>query len=197
MRPNLKVQQKLTVFTNIYQIFDASESIESEKLIAYAEQAKMKIKEKISFYSDASKSNLLFTLRAEKVIDVHGSYFIEDSVGVLIGSIRKDFKQSLLKSSWIVSDAAGVEILRFAEDNQLIAILRRVADLIPVGDLIKFFPYHFAVTDIGSGNQVGRYEKVSVIRDRYILHLDESASSSVDQRLLIGMSIALDALQSR
>lgn len=197
MKPNLKVQQKITVFTNIYEIFDASDSVESEKLIAYAEQAKMKIKEKISFYSDASKSNLLFTLRAEKVIDVHGSYFVEDSDGILIGSIRKDFKQSLLKSSWIISNAAGVEVLKFAEDNQVIAILRRVADLIPVGDLIKFFPYHFAVTDGVSGSQVGRYEKVSVIRDRYVLHLDESASSTVDHRLLIGMSIALDALQSR
>lgn len=197
MKPILRVQQKLTVFTNIYQVFDASASSESDNLLAYVEQAKMKIKEKISFYADASKSNLLFTLRAEKVIDIHGSYFIEDATGGLIGSIRKDFKQSLLKSSWLVSNEAGVAVLRFAEDNQLIAILRRAADLIPVGDLIKFFPYHFAVTDETSGKQIGRYVKVSIFRDRYVLHLEEGASSLVDQRLLIGMSIALDALQSR
>jgi hypothetical protein len=197
MNPNLRIQQKLTVFTNIYEVFDASEGIQSEKLIAFAEQAKLKIKEKISFYSDASKSNLLFTLRAEKVIDVHGSYFIEDGNGGLIGFIKKDFKRSLFQSSWLVSNQAGVEVLRFEEDNPLVAILRRIADFIPVGDLIKFFPYHFAVTEVASGNQVGRYQKVSVFRDRYVLHLDENVSAATDQRLLIGMSIALDALQSR
>ena len=198
MNPKLAIQQKLTVLTNKYEIRDASAGANPGQVVAFAEQAKMKIREKISFYTDSSKSTLNFTMRAEKVLDIHGKYLIEDASGVLLGSIKKDFQKSILVSSWLVMDASDRIVFRFEEDNALIAILRRLSDFIPfVGDLIKFFPYHFGVMDANSGASVGRYVKVSLIRDSYILNMNDEAWATIDSRVLMGMSIALDALQSR
>ena len=198
MNPKFAVQQKITVLTNKYEIRDAATGDESGQLLAYVEQAKMKIREKISFYSDSAKSQLLFTMRAEKVLDIHGKYLIEDVDGKLLGAIKKDFQKSLFQSSWLVIDTQDRVVFRFEEDNLVVAILRRLSEFIPfVGDLIKFFPYHFGVLNPTDGQSVGRYQKVSVIRDRYILNMQDDAWASVDSRVLMGMAIALDALQSR
>jgi hypothetical protein len=137
-------------------------------------------------------------MRAEKVLDIHGKYLIEDANGSLLGAIKKDFQKSLFQSSWLVLDKEDRIVFRFEEDNLVIAILRRLSDFIPiVGDLIKFFPYHFGVLSPADGQAVGRYQKVSVIRDRYVLNMQDDAWNSVDSRVLMGMAIALDALQSR
>ncbi len=194
MKPRIQVQQKITVLTNKYEVSDA----ESNQLLAYAEQAKMKIREKISFFANEQKSELAFTMRAEKVMDIHGRYFIEDANGVLIGAFRKDFGRSLLSSTWLVEDAQGNQVFTFAEENPLLAILRRLADVIPfVGDFIKLFPYHFAITQVGGTTPVGRFAKTAVVRDRYVLSMTDEAWVVLDSRVLMAMAVGLDALQSR
>ena len=72
------VQQKITVLTNRYEVCEPLASGENGPVMAFAEQAKMKIREKITFFRDSTKAETLFSLRAEKVLDIHGKYFVED-----------------------------------------------------------------------------------------------------------------------
>ncbi|MEY3408102.1 MAG: hypothetical protein RL038_1163 [Actinomycetota bacterium] len=194
MKPRIQFQQQITVLTNKYEISEA----DSNTPLAFAEQAKMKIREKISFYRDSQKTELLFTFRAEKVMDIHGNYFIEDQNGILIGSFRKDFGRSLFSSTWLVSDASGNLVFTFAEENAALAVLRRISDFIPfVGELIKFFPYHFAITAGSSSQKVGRFAKTAVVRDRYLMSLEDEAWEKLDARVFMAIGVGLDALQSR
>ncbi|MEN9710037.1 MAG: hypothetical protein RL441_29 [Actinomycetota bacterium] len=192
------VQQKITVLTNRYEVCEPLASGENGPVMAFAEQAKMKIREKITFFRDSTKAETLFSLRAEKVLDIHGKYFVEDASGALVGGFRKDFKKSLLQSSWVLFDSNSSDLFRVEEESTALAILRRFGDQIPfVGDLIKFFPYHFSIIDVKTGEIVGRYAKVAVIRDRYSMSVNDEAWASVDSRLMMAMAVALDALQSR
>ena len=79
------VQQKITVLTNRYEVCEPLASGENGPVMAFAEQAKMKIREKITFFRDSTKAETLFSLRAEKVLDIHGKYFVEDASGALVG----------------------------------------------------------------------------------------------------------------
>ena len=192
------VQQKITVLTNRYEVCEPLASGENGAVMAFAEQAKMKIREKITFFRDSTKAETLFSLRAEKVLDIHGNYLVEDGSGALLGGFRKDFKKSLLQSSWIIFDANRNDLFRVEEESAVLAILRRVSDFIPfVGDLIKFFPYHFSMIDAKSGAIVGRYAKIAIIRDRYSMSVNDDAWSGVDSRIMMAMAVGLDALQSR
>jgi uncharacterized protein YxjI len=198
MQPRFLVQQQITVLTNRYEIREAISTQETGGLLALAEQAKMKIREKISFYSDASKTHVQFSIRAEKVMDIHGRYFVEDAAGDLIGAFKKDFQKSLFQSTWLVLDTHDRVVLKIEEESVPLAILRRVGDMIPfVGEFIKFFPYHFAIIDAASGEKVGRYQKTTVIRDRYVFSMADEAWAAVDQRVMMAIAVALDALQSR
>ncbi len=202
MKPRLVIEQKITAFTNKYKVLNPSETGEASDLKAFAQQKRLAFKEKVTFYGDEQKTNESFTFRAEKIMDVHGRYIIEDNNGQVIGMFRKEFKKSLLVSSWILMAADGTELFGVKENSVAIAVLRRFIGFVPfVGDIldiiIKFFRYHFVFSDIMTGQEVGQYKKTKLLRDHYLLSVSDDAWSRLDWRVFAAMGVALDALQSR
>lgn len=202
MKPRLVIEQKITAFVNKYKVLAASENADAGELKAYAQQKRLAFKEKVTFYSDEQKTYEEFTFRAEKVMDVHGRYIVEDMQGNVLGMFRKEFKKSLLVSSWVLIDKDGNEQFRVKENNVAIAVLRRFAGFIPfVGDIVdlamNFFRYHFSFVNLSDEVEVGQYKKTKLFRDHYSLSVTDDAWAKLDWRVFAAMGVALDALQSR
>lgn len=202
MKPRLYIEQKITAFTNLYKVFGANDTGQKGELSAYAQQKRLAFKEKVTFYGDEAKTAEAFTLRAEKVIDIHGRYIIEDATGTVIGMFRKEFRQSLLRSSWVLMDQNGNDMFRVIESNAALAFFRRYASWLPlVGDIIEiitnFLKYHFVIEHVGTGQEIGKYQKTTLFRDHYQLSMTDEAYAVTDWRVLAAMGVALDALQSR
>lgn len=201
MTPRLIIQQKLTAFVNRYEIYATNSDGTRGDMVAFAQQRRLAIKERVEFYTDQFLTEKLFSFRAEKVMDVHGRYFVEDKDGKLIGMFRKDFQKSLLNSTWHILDANDKTQLIINENNQALAIIRRFGGFIPiVGDIIElvsaFLRYHFVFKD-KKGEKQGIYTKTTLFRDHYRLELSDKAYQSADWRVFAAMAVALDALQSR
>jgi uncharacterized protein YxjI len=201
MKPRLIVEQKITAMVNKYAIYQAQEDGSKGQLVALAQQKRLAFKEKVQFYTDESKSQLAFTFRAEKVMDIHGRFLVEDAEGKGIGIFRKDFKKSLLNSTWHIVDEQDTVQLTVRESNETLAALRRFAGFIPVvGDIFEvvllFFKYHFTLRD-SAGHELGRYQKTTLFRDHYTLSTTDEAYTAQDWRTLAAVAVALDALQSR
>lgn len=202
MNPKLVVEQKITAFVNKYAIYNAKADGSKDAPVAFVQQKRLAFKEKVSFYDDENNTNLLFTFRAEKVLDVHGRYIIEDSDGVFIGAFKKEFKKSLVNSTWNILDADNNPAITISESNQTLATIRRFGGFIPiVGDIIDilvlFFRYHFVFKDSVDGKEIGMYKKTTLFRDHYVLSMTDAAYDQQDWRVLASMAVALDALQSR
>lgn len=202
MKPRLIVEQKITAFANKYSVYAANSDGSKGAMVAFAQQKRLAFKEKVTFYTDQTKQNTIFTFRAEKVLDVHGSYFVEDANGALIGQFKKKFKQSLVRSTWQIVDQKDNSALTVTESNETLAILRRFAGNIPIlggiAELVMlFFKYHFSFIDDATNQEVGKYEKTTLFRDHYCLHMTDEGYASQDWRVLAAVAVALDALQSR
>ncbi len=202
MKPRLIVKQKITPLVNKYTIAEPALDGTAGRLLALAQQKRIALREKVIFYNDETRATVAFTFRAEKVLDVHGRYFVEDAGGKLIGGFRKDFTKSLINSTWHVFDPSEQEIFLVKESNHMVAVLRRFGGMIPlVGDLFElvmaFTRYHFSFIDPTSQAEVGQYKKTKLFRDHYELLLDDAGWSRIDWRVMAAMSVALDALQSR
>lgn len=202
MKPRLFVDQKITAFVNKYEVFAADVDGDRAGLKALAQQKRLAFKEKVTFYQDEQKNTPVFSFRAEKVLDVHGRYFVEDTDGQLIGMFKKEFGQSLINSTWKILDASGEDLFTVRESNSTLAVLRRFLGYLPlVGDLAElvllFFRYHFSFIDTKSGQEVGKYQKTTLLRDHYTLSMTDAAYETCDWRVLAAMGVALDALQSR
>ncbi|MFJ7072366.1 hypothetical protein [Streptomyces sp. NPDC098781] len=185
------IRQKTTFMINRYVVSEALPDGSEGKVVAFAEQKRMTLKEQMTFYTDESKDRVLFTAKARQVLDVGALYDVKDASGNPVGTFRKKFAASLLRSTWELEQPGSVAAVG-QERNRFVAVLRRVWEILPL-DFIPFvWPYHF---DFSSGGRpVMKVDKKLGLRDRYLLDV---ASPDLDLRLAIAQAVALDALQSR
>jgi hypothetical protein len=159
-------------------------------------QKKLKIKEDIRFRLSADAPDHLFMIKSKSVFEFRGRHDVLDADGAVIGALEKSFGQSLLRSHWRVRDGSGAELLEAHEASWAIALLRRVAGLLPDWlSLLAWVPFNFVV--LREGREAGRYRRVlGQFRDRYVFELDPELAD-VDRRLVAALAVGLDALQDR
>lgn len=202
MQPRLIVQQKITPFVNKYHMYGVNPDGSQASSVGLAQQKRLAMKEKATIYSDDTKQTELCNFHAEKMMDIHGRYFVEDPQGNLLGMFKKEFAASLLNSTWKILDSKGNEILIIKESNATLAFLRRFVAYIPfVGEvadgLMAFLKYHFMFIDVSTQNKVGTYTKSTLFRDTYRLNMTDETWSKLDWRVYTAMCVPLDMLQSR
>ena len=194
----LYVQQKFAPLVNRYTVSTVGPDGRSPaQPLAYVQQKRMKIREQIDFYVDEAKTIPLMRLKARKVFEFRGVTDVQIPSGEVIGSFKKEFGKSLLRSSWTILGQDGRPVATAQESNLFIAILRRIWGALPyVGDIPFFLPFHFDIA-YPDGRQIGRYTRVAAIRDRYVLDLSGDPQRWFDRRLALAFTVALDALQDR
>lgn len=180
--PGFFVTQKLTMMVNRYEIRAIGPDGQPGQLIAMAQQKRMALKEQVTFYADEQRTRAVFSFKARQVMDLNAGYDVFDERGEAIGFFQKDFKKSLLRSTFHLNgpyvNAVG------QERNQAIAIIRRFVDL-P-------FSFHFDFVD--NGNLVMSVDRQFSLRDRYTVDVPYAG---LDFRLAAAMTVGLDALMGR
>jgi uncharacterized protein YxjI len=180
----LFIRQRITLMINRYEVWAADGSGSPMSMVGFVEQKRMAMREQVTVYTDESRRTVLTGFKARQIIDLGATYDVTDATGRPIGSFRKDFARSLLRSTWHV-EAPVLPTVTGEERNLVVALLRRFADL-------GFLPYHFDFTaNAAPGFSV---EKRWGIRDTYVVRVE---NPQLDRRLVIAMAVALDALQAR
>jgi len=182
--PRFFVRQKLTMMVNRYEIHESGPDGSSGRLMAVAQQKRMAFKEQVTFFSDDSRTVPVFSFQARQMMDLGAGYDVRDAGGAPLGEFRKDFGQSLLRSTFHIR-APGLEATG-QERNQLVAILRRFVDF-P-------FSFHFEFMDSVTGAMVMSSERQISLRDRYVVTVPDER---LDFRLAASMAVGLDALLAR
>jgi hypothetical protein len=191
------VQQQFAPIANVYRVFTVGPDGGPGELLAYVRQKRMKIREQIDFYADESQRVPLLRLQARKVFEFRGMTDVLLPGGQVIGTLKKNFARSLVRSSWSVLDPSGREVATAHEASMFFAVLRRVWGLLPfVGDIPYFIPFHFDILG-PDGRQLGTYVRRWALRDRYLMDLSGDPQRWLDRRLMMAFTVALDALQDR
>jgi uncharacterized protein YxjI len=180
------VRQRVRLMVNQYEVRAVQPDGAEGEMIAFAQQKRMAFKEQVTLYTDDSKQVPVLGFKARQVLDLGATYDVTDPSGAPIGLFRKDFKASLLRSTWIV-EQPSVGAVRGQERNQAVAILRRFVDS------LSWLPYHFDFVT-PTGETVFSVVKSWGLRDKYVVTVP---NPYIDRRLVIAMAVALDALQSR
>ena len=192
------IEQKITAFANQYRIYEAGETDKDRKLVAFAHQKRLAFKEEVIFYTDESKKDVCFTVKAEKKLDIHGKFIIRDAKGKEIGAVRKAFTTSLLRSTWEILEK-GEPAITVQERSQFLAVFRRIWGFIPfIGDIPYFILYHFDFVNIADGSIAASYSKTTLLVDHYRLDIqDDSLVKRFGWETLVTQGVLLDALQGR
>ena len=162
--------------------------------LAFVRQKRMALKEDIRFFADEGEQEELFRIKARQMLDVRGRFDVTTPDGQRIGVLEKVFGRSLVRSTWRIVGPDESEVAVVEERSLRIAILRRVIDFVPYGELIPIV-FHFTIR--ADGNELGDLTRRWGLRDRYVLDLARDTERRLDRRLAIALAIALDALQGR
>jgi uncharacterized protein YxjI len=182
------IDQLIRPMANLYRISTDGAPV------AFVRQKKLAIKEDIRFYADESQTEELFRIKARALMEFGGRYDVTTPAGEKVGVLGKVFGKSLLRSTWSILDANEQELAIAKERSQFWAIVRRVVDVIPYGDVVPIL-FHFTIDE--RDRHLGDFTRKIGIRDTYTLDLSGDPERTLDRRLAIALAIALDALQSR
>ncbi|MFC4560241.1 hypothetical protein ACFO4E_00070 [Nocardiopsis mangrovi] len=182
---HLTVRQRVRMMVNQYEVHATAPDGGEGPLLAFAQQKRLAFKEQVTLYTDDSKQYPVLGFKARQAIDLGATYDVFDASGQPVGLFRKDFKRSLLRSTWHV-EQPGLPPIVGQERNGALAVLRRLFEA------AQIIPYHFDFTI--QGTPVFSVDKRFGLRDRYTVEIHDR---NIDRRLVIAMAVALDALQER
>lgn len=200
-RDTFFLDQKLTFGVNRYRVQVPTSEGPGGELLAFCQQKRLALKEDLRFFADEARTIELFRIKAKKVIDLGGRYDVVDANGVRIGLLERRFKRSLFRATWAIFDADGQEIAWAQEQSMVIAVVRRVVNLLEfipfVGPFLTLIPVPYHFDYLVGDTEIGSLSRVMGIRDRYRLVIDGDPERRIDRRLVVALGVGLDALQSR
>jgi uncharacterized protein YxjI len=189
------IDQLIRPIANLYRISTlGSDGASPGEPIAFVRQKKLAIREDIRFFADEGEHDELFRIKARQIFEIGGRYDVTTPAGERIGILEKVFGISLVRSTWKVLDPNEQQVALAHEKSVPVAVLRRLIDLVPYGELV---PIVFQFTIQIDGREIGELRRPIGLRDRYTLTLRGDPDRRLDRRVAIALAVALDALQSR
>ena len=189
------LRQKWTLVINRYFFSVAGQE---DKPFCFVEQKRFKFKEDIRFFTDESKTQELMRIKALHRFDPRATYDVTVN-GERIGQIQKVFGASLLRSTYRLYDVNGQQDVIVEERSLPTAIIRRIVHVIPfVEDIASWLPipydFVFKRGEVIIGHHRRRRWKLI---DVYDIDLSLDLQRTLDRRLVLALSVGMDALQAR
>ena len=123
----LNFQFKVTSLANDFNVKDADGNT-----LAYVRQKMFKLKEAISVFSNENRSDLLYKINADRIIDFNASYSFTNGNEEVIGSVGRKGAKSLLKAHYEIFNQDNKQEFVINEENPWAKVGDAVLGEIPV-----------------------------------------------------------------
>ncbi len=111
------------------------------QLQLYVRQKLMKLKEAVSIFGDEAQQNLLYTVQADRVIDIRARYTMRDAAGVEIGHLQGKGMRSLWKLHYEIG-RNGHTVFDVREDNAWVKVIDGLVGEIPIIGLFTGYMFN-------------------------------------------------------
>lgn len=184
----LELRQRFSPLQNRYDVVGV-DATGRETPLGYAEQKRFSLKEKVTFWAGADRSQVVFTIGARSMFEIAGTYDVLGGDGAPLAVIAKDVVSSFTRSTYQV-DVNGRALVG-KERSAVQAIARRVMQVFT--DLPWFLPIHFDFADT-TGSTALTIERQMKLRDVYRVTV---ADGSLDWRVPAALAVTVDAFMNR
>ena len=123
----LNFQFKVTSLANDFNVKDTDGNT-----LAYVRQKMFKLKEAISVFSNENRSDLLYKINADRIIDFNASYSFTNANEEVIGSVGRKGAKSLLKAHYEIFNQDNKQEFVINEENPWAKVGDAVLGEIPV-----------------------------------------------------------------
>lgn len=188
----LNFQFNIATLSNDFVVKDAN-----EMTVAYVKQKMFKFIEDISVFSDESKSQLNYKIKANKWIDFSASYIFSDGLEHEFGRVGRKGMASLWKAKYEIFDRNQQQDFMIQEENGWVKVWDGLLGEIPIVGMFTgyFCNPKYKVTD-STGKIVARLSKMPSFFGRKF-QVDKLEELSQDQQERIILSLMMMILLER
>jgi uncharacterized protein YxjI len=190
MKFPLDLTFKLLALSSQIYIRDAS-----GQMVGYVKQKMFKLKEDISIFSDESQTLLLYSIKADRIIDFSANYHFTDASGRFFGSIKREGMRSFWKASYLVTDSNNAEVFRISEESGWTKVMDSLLSEIPVIGMFTGYVLNpaYLVKDT-KGVVVARLAKqAAMLESKFNVELKSSLANN-DEQATIMLAVLMTTL---
>ncbi len=158
-------------------------------LIAYVRPKRFKLKEDINVFADENQTQLLYNVKADRVIDFSARYNFTDASGRFLGSIKRQGMRSLWKTNYQISDASDRQILEIHEENAWIKVIDSLVGEIPVVGMFSGYMFNpaYIVSRNDSAPVVRLQKQPAFFESKFEVSAQAQLSESEESLILLGV----------
>ncbi len=114
-------------------------------LVYYVKQKAFKLKESVTVFADEGQTRPLYTINADRIVDVSARYRVTDPGGSEVAVVQRLGMRSFWKAHYQVHQG-GQTVFVMREENPWIKVLDGIVSAIPIVSLFSGYIFHPAYT---------------------------------------------------
>lgn len=156
-------------------------------LIGYVKQKLLKLKEDINVFADENQTQLMYNIKADRVLDFSAKYNFTDSRGNFVGSIKRKGMRSIWKANYEIGNAASDTDLQINEENGWIKVIDAFAGEVPILGMFTGYLFNPAyLISRPDGTVIARLAKQpAFFEGKFELELKTQISEEEEVRVLL------------
>lgn len=188
----LSLSFKLLALAPQISVADASGA-----LLFYVKQKAFKLKEAVTVFADQEQTRPLYTIKADRVLDFSAQYEIADMAGNVLGSVKRQGRKSLWRSTYEIS-RGGQPLATLSEENPWVKVIDSLLKDIPVVGMFTgyFFNPSYLMARPGSGAPLFRLKKQPAFFEGKF-SIEPQGPMSADEEALSVVSLLMVTLLER
>lgn len=179
---------KISSFANDFTATDADGA-----KIAYVRQKLFKFKEAILIYTNENKTDILYKIDADRIIDFNACYSFKDNADNLIGKLGRKGMRSLLKAHYEIFDHEGTHEYSIREENPWAKVFDALLCEVPLLGLFSGYMFNpkYVVQKL-DGTLVARISKQkSFFGRRFKLEKLQDLEAGDGERMMLALMMMI------
>ena len=166
-------------------------------LVGYVKQKLLKLKEDINVFADEEQTELMFNIKADRVIDFSAQYNFTDSGGKFLGSIKRQGMRSIWRTHYQIFDAQNQQVLEINEENAWVKVFDALVGEIPVVGIFTGYVFNpaYIVSKTDKSPVVRLQKQPAMFEGKFLVSTETQISP--DQESLILLSVLTMTLLER
>jgi uncharacterized protein YxjI len=167
------------------------------RTVGYVQQKLFKLREAVTVYSDASRSQTAYTIEADRILDFSAEYRFTNAAGQSVGAVKRQGLRSLWRARYAVLDGAQEEFT-IEEENPWVKMADGLFEEIPLVGMLSGYVFHPAYSVKRGETVVARMQKQAALWEgRYRIEALQTLTPEEQERVTLSLLMLVLLERSR